>query len=66
MLEWKPSQKVCQKKPSVERLTSIENKRRTLQIEGERYSVGTNGNALSDTIMVINFVPVIRQFVCGG
>jgi hypothetical protein len=46
--------------------TGIKNERRTLQIEGERNSVGADGNALSDTVEVIDFVPVICQFVCGG
>ena len=47
-------------------LTSIKNEGRTLQIERERNPVGANGNALPDTVVVVDFVPVVCQFVCGG
>jgi len=45
-------------------LTGVDYERRTLQIEGERNPVGTNGNELSQTCVATDLVPVIRQFIC--
>ena len=42
--------------------TSVENKGGTLQVKGEGDLVGTDGDALSNAIMVVNFVTVILQF----
>ena len=39
--------------------TSIQNERGTFQVESEGDSVGADGNALSDTVMVVDFVTVI-------
>lgn len=46
--------------------TSIKNERWTLQIEGEGNSVGADCNALSDTVEIIDSVPVVCQFIGGG
>ena len=45
--------------------TGIENEGGTLQVEGEGDSVGTDGDTLSDTVVVVNFVSVVLQ-LCGG
>ena len=47
-------------------LTGIKDEGRALQIEGERNLVGPDSNTLADTVMVVNFVPVVCQLVCGG
>jgi len=47
-------------------LTGIKDEGRALQIEGERDPVGSDSNTLADTVMIVNFVPVVCQFVCGG
>jgi len=44
--------------------TGIKNEGGTLQVEGEGDSVSTDGDTLSDAIMVVDFVTVILQL--GG
>jgi len=46
--------------------TGIENEGGSLQIKSEGDSVGTDGDAFSDTIMVVDFVTVVLQLGGGG
>ena len=51
---------------TVETHTSIENEGGTLQVESEGNSVGTDSDTFSDTVVVVNLVPVILQLGGGG
>jgi len=46
--------------------TGIENEGGTLQVESEGDSVGTDGDAFSDTVVIVDFVTVILQLGGGG
>ena len=46
--------------------TGIKNEGWALQVEREGDSIGTDGDTLSDTIMIVDFVTVILQLGGGG
>lgn len=51
---------------TVETHTSVENEGGTLQVESKGNSVGADGDTFSDTVVIVNLVPVILQLGGGS